>query len=125
MYHCSFYLQFDASSQSLDQRQILAEQIQVPFVDQEIRQRDAAIRRVESTIVQLGEIYEQFSTLVHEQGDLVMRIDSTTENAELNIDLAHTKLIDFMRQISTQRAFLLKIFVVVVLCFAFFAWYSK
>ncbi|VDP85038.1 unnamed protein product, partial [Echinostoma caproni] len=74
-----------SSSPQDPQQPHMQQQLQLPILDQEVRQRDAAMRRVESTIVQLGEIYQQFSSLVREQGDLVTRIDSQTEEAELNM----------------------------------------
>lgn len=105
----------------LDQQQQL-QQLQLPIFDQEVRQRDAAMKRVESTIVQLGEIYQQFSSLVREQGDLVTRIDSQTEEADLNIGAAHEQLIAYFRSISTRRAFMVKVFIAILLCFVLFAW---
>ncbi|KAF7249894.1 hypothetical protein EG68_09774 [Paragonimus skrjabini miyazakii] len=97
-------------------------QLQIPLADQEIRQRDATIKRVESTIVQLGEIYQQFSTLVHEQSDIVTRIDSSTDEAEVNVGSAHEHLLLYFRTISSRRAFMLKVFAVVFMCFLLFAW---
>ncbi|KAF6779457.1 hypothetical protein AHF37_01329 [Paragonimus kellicotti] len=97
-------------------------QLQIPLADQEIRQRDATIKRVESTIVQLGEIYQQFSTLVHEQSDIVTRIDSSTDEAEMNVGSAHEHLLLYFRTISSRRAFMLKVFAVIFICFLLFAW---
>ncbi|THD22487.1 tRNA (guanine(46)-N(7))-methyltransferase [Fasciola hepatica] len=108
--------------QPLQQKQQKQQQLQLPILDQEVRQRDAAMKRVESTIVQLGEIYQQFSTLVREQGDLVTRIDSQTEEADLNIGAAHEQLIAYLRSVSTRRAFIIKVFVAILLCFIVFAW---
>ncbi|CAH8642286.1 unnamed protein product [Heterobilharzia americana] len=92
----------------VEQVQLLVNNSHISLIDQEVRQRDAAIRRVESTIVQLGEIYQQFSSLVQEQSDLVLRIDSQTDDMEMNISEAHVQLLAFMRRISAQRAFLIK-----------------
>lgn len=80
---------------------------------------------MESTIVQLGEIYQQFSTLVQEQNDLVLRIDSQTDNVEMNISEAHAQLLVFMRRISAQRGLLIKVFITLILCFVVFAWIVK
>ncbi|KAH8868079.1 Syntaxin-5 [Schistosoma japonicum] len=111
--------------QAVEQLQLFDRNQHVPLIDQEVRQRDAAIRRVESTIVQLGEIYQQFSSLVQEQNDLVLRIDTQTDNAEININEAHAQLLVFMRRISAQRGFLIKVFVTIILCFIVFAWIVK
>nr|VZI47467.1 unnamed protein product [Spirometra erinaceieuropaei] len=86
-----------------------------------IRQRDRALRNTEQTIVQLGEIYQQFSFLVKEQGELVTRIDTHLEDAGLNVDLAHNHLVEFMRRISSRRAFMLKLFATLIVVFCIFA----
>uniref|UniRef100_A0A0X3P0T1 t-SNARE coiled-coil homology domain-containing protein n=1 Tax=Schistocephalus solidus TaxID=70667 RepID=A0A0X3P0T1_SCHSO len=86
-----------------------------------IRQRDRALNKTEQTIVQLGEIYQQFSFLVKEQGELVTRIDTHLEDAGLNVDLAHNHLVDFMRRISSRRAFMLKLFATLIIVFCIFA----
>ncbi|GAA35142.2 tRNA (guanine-N7-)-methyltransferase [Clonorchis sinensis] len=92
-----------APNDSTEQTQLL-----LPLADQEVRQRDANLKRVESTIIQLGEIYQQFSTLVQEQGDMVMRIDSNTEETELNIGSAHEHLLVYLRGVTARRAFMVK-----------------
>ncbi|CAI2735007.1 unnamed protein product [Schistosoma spindalis] len=117
--------QAETTSRTPEQLQIFASNPHVSLIDQEVRQRDAAIRRVESTIVQLGEIYQQFSTLVQEQNDLVLRIDSQTDNVEMNISEAHEQLLVFMRRISAQRGLLIKAFITLILCFVVFAWIVK
>ncbi|CAH8647702.1 unnamed protein product [Schistosoma intercalatum] len=117
--------QAEKTSRTPEQLQIFASNPHVSLIDQEVRQRDAAIRRVESTIVQLGEIYQQFSTLVQEQNDLVLRIDSQTDNVEMNISEAHAQLLVFMRRISAQRGLLIKVFITLILCFVVFAWIVK
>ncbi|KAK4474958.1 hypothetical protein MN116_002061 [Schistosoma mekongi] len=111
--------------QAVEQLQLFDSNPHASLIDQEVRQRDAAIRRVESTIVQLGEIYQQFSSLVQEQNDLVLRIDTQTDNVEMNINEAHAQLLVFMRRISAQRGFLIKVFVTIILCFVIFAWIVK
>ncbi|VDK86021.1 unnamed protein product [Dibothriocephalus latus] len=86
-----------------------------------LRQRDRALHNTEQTIVQLGEIYQQFSFLVKEQGEMVTRIDTLLEDAGLNVDLAHNHLVEFMRRISSRRAFMLKLFATLIIVFCIFA----
>uniref|UniRef100_A0A5K3FST4 t-SNARE coiled-coil homology domain-containing protein n=1 Tax=Mesocestoides corti TaxID=53468 RepID=A0A5K3FST4_MESCO len=92
-----------------------------------VRQRDnsAALRHTEATIVQLGEIYQQFSFLVKEQGDLVARIDSNLEDANLNVSFAHDQLAEFLRYVSSRRAFMLKFFAVLMAIFCLFAIFKR
>ncbi len=92
-----------------------------------VRQRDntAAMRHTEATIVQLGEIYQQFSFLVKEQGEMVTRIDTNLEDAGLNVDFAHTELVEFLRQLSTRRAFMLKVFATLLVVFCLFVLFKR
>lgn len=114
------------SSQSLQNIQTFVPTPQTnSFVEQEIRQRDSTIRRVESTIVQLGEIYQQFSTLVQEQNETVLRIDSHTDNLNWNVSEAHSQLLVYFKHISRRRNFLFKVFAVFLICFILFVWFTK
>ncbi|CAL8101205.1 unnamed protein product [Calicophoron daubneyi] len=105
-----------------EQIPLLHEQTQMQISDQQVRQRDASMKHVESTIVQLGEIYQQFSSLVMEQAEVVTRIDSNVEDTELNIGSAHEHLLAFLRSASARRSFMLKVFGVILICFIIFAW---
>ncbi|VDM27988.1 unnamed protein product [Hydatigera taeniaeformis] len=95
-----------------------------------VRQREAstsamAIRHTEATIVQLGQIYEQFAFLVREQADVVMRIDGHVDDAVTNVDLAHGNLIQFLRHVSERRAFMLKFFAVLLAIFCLFTLFRR
>ncbi|KAM3172746.1 hypothetical protein ACTXT7_013908 [Hymenolepis weldensis] len=96
-----------------------------------VRQREApsanatAIRRTEATIVQLGQIYEQFAFLVREQADVVMRIDGNVEDAAANVDFAHGSLVEFLRNISNRRAFMFKFFAILLAVFCLFAIFKR
>ncbi|VDO00443.1 unnamed protein product [Rodentolepis nana] len=96
-----------------------------------VRQREAqsenatSIRQTEATIVQLGQIYEQFAFLVREQADVVMRIDGNVEDAAANVDFAHVSLVEFLRHISGRRAFMLKFFAVLLAIFVLFAIFKR
>nr|CDS22111.1 syntaxin 5 [Echinococcus granulosus] len=97
-----------------------------------VRQREAtsatsaaAIRHTEATIVQLGQIYEQFAFLVREQADVVMRIDGHVEDAAANVDLAHGSLVEFLQHVSERRAFILKFFTVLLAIFCLFALFKR
>lgn len=118
------FLQRDGVIQLGDQPQLLNANAGggVPHHQQQqmvVRQRDnaAAIRSTEATIVQLGEIYQQFSYLVKEQGDMVTRIDTNLDDGGLNVEYAHSQLVDFLRHLSSRRGFMLKFFVVLLLIF--------
>lgn len=92
-----------------------------------VRQREApsasasTIRHTEATIVQLGQIYEQFAYLVREQAEVVTRIDGNVEDAAANVDFAHGSLVEFLRHVSGRRAFMFKFFAILLTIFCLFA----
>nr|CDS25406.1 syntaxin 5 [Hymenolepis microstoma] len=96
-----------------------------------VRQREAqsenatAIRHTEATIVQLGQIYEQFAFLVRDQADVVMRIDGNVEDAAANVNFAHESLVEFLRHVSDRRAFMLKFFAILFAIFVLFAIFKR
>uniref|UniRef100_A0A915EYX7 tRNA (guanine-N(7)-)-methyltransferase n=1 Tax=Echinococcus canadensis TaxID=519352 RepID=A0A915EYX7_9CEST len=112
-------LRDDSNPPTADAQYLLQQQQMV------VRQREAtsatsaaAIRHTEATIVQLGQIYEQFAFLVREQADVVMRIDGHVEDAAANVDLAHGSLVEFLQHVSERRAFILKFFTVLLAIFS-------
>lgn len=53
--------------------------------DTYITQRGTAIETIESTIAELGSIFSQLATMVAQQGDMVTRIDTDTEDIATNV----------------------------------------
>lgn len=72
--------------------------------------RADAVRQVESTIVELGQIFNQLATMVSEQGELVERIDANVDETVLNIDAGHNQLVTYYNSISGNRGLILKVF---------------
>lgn len=80
---------------------------------QDVSYQDAradAVRQVESTIVELGQIFNQLATMVTEQGEMVERIDANVDDTVSNIDAGHNQLIVYYNSISGNRALILKVF---------------
>ncbi|KAL3320138.1 Syntaxin-5 [Cichlidogyrus casuarinus] len=107
--------------QSHQQQMFAPQMVNSSLIDQEIRLRDSAVNKVEQTILQLGEMYQQFSSLVHEQSDMVTRIDTQLDDAYEHVDAAHIQLITFLKTVSRRRQFILKAFLSIIICFAIFA----
>ncbi|KAJ2174821.1 Syntaxin-5, partial [Coemansia sp. RSA 532] len=55
--------------------------------------RSEAINSIESTISELGSIFQQLAHMVSEQRDVVQRIDANVESIDTNIGAAHTELL--------------------------------
>ncbi|KAI9313764.1 t-SNARE [Dichotomocladium elegans] len=105
----------DGGHTEADQQQlVLAEQ------DRYIENRSTAIESIESTIAELGGIFQQLATMVAEQRETVQRIDQNTDDIEMNVMGAQRELLKYYTNISSNRWLMIKIFVTVVLFFLLF-----
>eukprot|EP00976_Prorocentrum_cordatum_P113295 1195675-Prorocentrum_minimum.AAC.8 len=52
-----------------------------------------ALQNVESTIAELGGIFQQLATMVAEQGELAVRIDENIDETLSNVEMAQTHLL--------------------------------
>ncbi len=71
--------------------------------------RADAVRQVESTIVELGEIFNQLATMVSEQGELVERIDANVDETASNMHAGQNQLMMYYNSISGNRSLILKV----------------
>eukprot|EP00178_Gracilaria_changii_P000664 TRINITY_DN1085_c0_g1_i1.p1 TRINITY_DN1085_c0_g1~~TRINITY_DN1085_c0_g1_i1.p1 ORF type:complete len:365 (-),score=57.15 TRINITY_DN1085_c0_g1_i1:293-1276(-) len=76
--------------------------------------RADAVRQVESTIVELGQIFNQLATMVSEQGELVERIDANVEDTVSNMNAGQNQLMIYYNSIAGNRALILKVFAVLL-----------
>lgn len=77
--------------------------------------RAQAMRQVESTVVELGQIFNQLATMVSEQGELVERIDANVEDTVTNMQAGQNQLMLYYNSIAGNRALILKVFGVLLL----------
>lgn len=85
-----------------------------------MQQRNYAVETIESTINEVGNLFQQLATMVTEQGETIQRIDQNVEDIDMNISGAQRELLKYYAHISNNRWFFLKIFGV-LLAF-FFLW---
>lgn len=108
--------------------------------DRYIDHRSSAIESIESTIAELGGIFQQLATMVAEQRETVQRygvkrelcvacgtdicmlsrIDQNTDDIEMNVMGAQRELLKYYTSISSNRWLIAKIFVTIVLFFLLF-----
>ncbi|KAJ8922775.1 hypothetical protein NQ315_007810 [Exocentrus adspersus] len=88
--------------------------------DNYLQSRAETMQNIESTIVELGGIFQQLAHMVKEQEELVERIDTNVQDAELNIEAAHAQIVKYFRSISSNRWLMIKIFGVLIFFFIFF-----
>ncbi|XP_041353212.1 syntaxin-5-like [Gigantopelta aegis] len=97
-----------------DQMQIIDEQ------DSYIQSRAETMQTIESTIVELGSIFTQLAHMVKEQEEMVTRIDSNVEDAQLNIEAAHGEILKYFQSVTSNRWLMIKIFAVLIVFFIIF-----
>lgn len=104
-----------------DQRQ--QQQQQMVLYDESdnyVQQRAETMQNIESTIVELGGIFQQLAHMVKEQDEMVERIDSNVQDAELNIEAAHSEILKYFQTVTKNRWLMIKIFGVLIFFFIFF-----
>lgn len=98
-------------------------QQQLQLIDEQdsyISERASTMQNIESTIVELGQIFTQLAHMVKEQEESVQRIDSNVEDAQLNIEAAHGELLKYFQSVTNNRWLMIKIFAVLIIFFIIF-----
>lgn len=108
-----------AKGQSLQQEQQQALMLH-DASDQYLESRSTAIETIESTIAELGGIFQQLAQMVSEQRETVQRIDANTDDVVLNVDRAQYEIMKYWKRVSGNRMLMLKIFGVLILFFLLF-----
>lgn len=85
-----------------------------------IQSRSEAIESIESTIAELGQIYQNFAAVLAGQREMVQRIDDNVVDMEMNVDGAHSQLAKYYQNISSNRGLMLKMFGVILIFFLAF-----
>lgn len=88
--------------------------------DNYVQQRAETMQNIESTIVELGGIFQQLAHMVKEQDEMVERIDSNVQDAEMNIEAAHGEILKYFQTVTKNRWLMIKIFGVLIFFFIFF-----
>ncbi|EFX88848.1 hypothetical protein DAPPUDRAFT_41202 [Daphnia pulex] len=104
------------TNRSQTQQQVFADE-----TESYLQSRSDAVQSIESTIVELGGIFQQLALMVREQEEMVQRIDSNVDDAQLNVEAAHDELLRYFRSVSSNRWLMLKVFGVVLVFVVIFA----
>lgn len=88
--------------------------------NQYLQERNRAVETIESTINEVGNLFQQLATMVNEQGEQIQRIDTNVEDISLNIQGAQRELLKYYNHVSSNRWLMLKIFAVII--FFFLVW---
>ncbi|XP_011501054.1 PREDICTED: syntaxin-5 [Ceratosolen solmsi marchali] len=85
-----------------------------------VQSRAETMQNIESTIVELGGIFQQLAHMVKEQEEMVERIDSNIESTEINVGAAHAEILKYFQSVTNNRWLMIKIFAVLIFFFIFF-----
>lgn len=88
--------------------------------DNYLQSRAETMQNIESTIVELGGIFQQLAHMVKEQEEMVERIDTNVQDAEMNIEAAHGQILKYFQSVTANRWLMIKIFAVLIFFFIFF-----
>ncbi|CAB1332957.1 unnamed protein product [Coregonus sp. 'balchen'] len=109
-------LQSKLASMSNDFKSVL----EVRTEDSYIQSRSDTMQNIETTIVELGSIFQQLAHMVKEQEETVQRIDGNVEDTQLNVDMAHSEILKYFQSVSSNRWLMVKIFLVLIVFFIVF-----
>ncbi|XP_056138855.1 syntaxin-5a isoform X2 [Lampris incognitus] len=100
-----------------------ANPLQLQLIDEQdsyIQSRADTMQNIESTIVELGSIFQQLAHMVKEQEETIQRIDANVEDTQLNVEAAHTEILKYFQSVSSNRWLMIKIFLVLIVFFIVF-----
>jgi syntaxin 5 len=90
------------------------------ITDDYLHSRANAMQNIESTIVELGGIFQQLAHMIKEQEEVMLRIDANVEDAALNVEAGHGEILKYFRSVTSNRWLMIKIFGVLIFFFIFF-----
>ncbi|CAK1601091.1 unnamed protein product [Parnassius mnemosyne] len=88
--------------------------------DSYVQQRAETMHNIESTIVELGGIFQQLAHMVKEQDEAIGRIDANIQEAEMNVEAGHREILKYFQNVTGNRALMFKVFGVLIFFFIFF-----
>ncbi|XP_059566365.1 syntaxin-5 [Myotis daubentonii] len=101
-------------SRTSQQLQLIDEQ------DSYIQSRADTMQNIESTIVELGSIFQQLAHMVKEQEETIQRIDENVMGAQLDVEGAHSEILKYFQSVTSNRWLMVKIFLILIVFFIIF-----
>ena len=77
--------------------------------------RLSSVQGVQRTIAELGQIFSRMANTLQQQEEMVSRIDSDVDAADLHIKDGSNQLLIYYNSISSNRKLILKIFLILIL----------
>lgn len=96
---------------------------QLQLIDEQdsyIQSRADTMQNIESTIVELGSIFQQLAHMVKEQEETIQRIDENVLGAQLDVEAAHSEILKYFQSVTSNRWLMVKIFLILIIFFIIF-----
>ncbi|XP_027199027.1 syntaxin-12-like [Dermatophagoides pteronyssinus] len=106
---------FQAPSQPPSQQQQLHIEEDVDI--QLLQEREQAIRKIESDIVEVNQIFKDLATLVHDQGEIIDSIEANIESTNIQIHEGNEQLVkasDYSRRARKKKIIMILIFLIIL-----------
>ena len=104
-----------------DQRQDLSRQVVMQNADNlYAAERRQQIIDIEVSIRELGSMFTELQNLVHQQDELLQRIDENVDQADVNVNAGLTELMTYLKTISSGRGLMLKLLGILFVALLFF-----
>eukprot|EP00658_Telonema_sp_P-2_P012188 TRINITY_DN14643_c0_g1_i2.p1 TRINITY_DN14643_c0_g1~~TRINITY_DN14643_c0_g1_i2.p1 ORF type:complete len:104 (+),score=25.35 TRINITY_DN14643_c0_g1_i2:125-436(+) len=78
------------------------------------------VRDIESAVNEVGDIFRDFTTMVEEQNEGIIRIDQDVSSALTNVNAGTNELMKYLASLSNNRGLIIKIFAVLFAFLLFF-----
>lgn len=73
-----------------------------------------ALQSIESTVNELGSMYQQLANMISTQGELVQRIDLQLEDVQINMRRGRLQLERYLQNLSSNQWIMIKIFTIIL-----------
>lgn len=117
----------DQESQQQQQQQ-LSQQQKSNLNAEELKERDESVRKLESDIVEVNQIFKDLATMIHNQGEAVDSIESSIFRATEEVSRGAQEIArarNYQDRSRRKKFYLAMIFVVILLIFISIIWFSS
>lgn len=96
------------------------EQLMISQENNYAQERERNMETIEQAINEIGSVMRQLGTMVAEQQETVLRIDSNIEQAETSIENAHGEILKYFQSVTNNRWLMVKVFGTLITFFIIF-----
>ncbi|KPA84483.1 putative Syntaxin 5 [Leptomonas pyrrhocoris] len=107
---------FQDQEQHQQQQQLLAGTGNIQYY----QQRADAVMEIEAAVQEVGELFNDFTRLVQEQEEVVLRIDTDVGDAVRHVNAGSNELMRYLTNLSSNRGLILKVFAMLFFFLMFF-----